>query len=69
VVAVAIGIAVGDTVARELSPDSPWSALGSGLLVGLVTVIAYLGVIMVADRKAMQALRDRGRTRRRGSST
>ena len=51
------GSAVGDTVARGLSPDSLWSALGSGLLVGLVTLLAYLGVMMVADRKAMQALR------------
>ena len=67
VVAVAVGLAVGDTVARGLSPDSLWSALGSGLLTGLVTLVAYLGVMMVADRKAMQALRERGRSRRRGS--
>ncbi len=68
VVAVAVGLAVGDTVARGLSPDSLWSALGSGLLVGLVTLLAYLGVMMVADRKAMQALRQRGRSRRKGTS-
>jgi putative peptidoglycan lipid II flippase len=68
VVAVAVGLAVGDTVARGLSPDSLWSALGSGLLVAVVTLVAYLGVMMVADRKAMMALRDRGRRRRRGSS-
>jgi putative peptidoglycan lipid II flippase len=68
IVAVAVGLAVGDTVARGLSPDSLWSALGSGLLVGLVTLLAYLGVMMVADRKAMTALRQRGRARRRGSS-
>ena len=68
VVAVAVGLAVGDTVARGLSPDSLWSALGSGLLVGLVTLLAYLGVMMVADRKAMQALRQRGRSRRKGTA-
>ena len=68
VVAVAVGLAVGDTVARGLSPDTLWSALGSGLLVGLVTLLAYLGVMMVADRKAMTALRERGRARRRGTS-
>ena len=67
VVAVAVGLAVGDTVARGLSPDSLWSAVGSGLLVGLVTLVAYLGAMMVADRRAMQALRERGRSRRRGS--
>ncbi len=69
VVAVAVGLAVGDTVARGLSPDSLWSAVGSGLLVGLVTLVAYLGVMMVADRRAMQALRERGRSRRRGSGS
>ena len=69
VVAVAVGLAVGDTVARGLSPDSLWSALGSGLLTGLVTLVAYLGVMMVADRTAMQALRERGRSRRRGSGS
>ena len=69
IVSVAVGLAVGDTVARGLSPDSLWSALGSGLLVGLVTLLAYLGVMMVADRKAMTALRQRGRTRRRGSAS
>jgi putative peptidoglycan lipid II flippase len=69
VVAVAVGLAVGDTAARGLSPDSLWPALGSGLLVGLVTLVAYLGVMMVADRKAMQALRERGRSRRRGTTT
>ncbi|WP_162259381.1 murein biosynthesis integral membrane protein MurJ [Phycicoccus sp. Soil803] len=68
VVAAAVGLAVGDTVARGLSPDTLWSALGSGLLVGLVTLLAYLGVMMVADRKAMTALRERGRARRRGTS-
>lgn len=69
VVAVAVGLAVGDTVARGLSPDSLRSALGSGLLTALVTLLAYLGVMMVGDRKAMQALRERGRGRRRGSDS
>jgi putative peptidoglycan lipid II flippase len=68
IVSVAVGLAVGDTVARALSPDSLWAALGSGLLVGLVTMLAYLGVMMVADRKAMMALRERGRSRRKGTS-
>ena len=68
IIAVAVGLAVGDTVARGLSPDSLWSALGSGLVVGLVTLLAYLGVMMVADRKALKALRERGRSRRKGTS-
>ena len=68
IVAVAVGLAVGDTLARGLSPDSLWSALGSGLVVGLVTLLAYLGVMMVADRKAMKALRERGRSRRKGTA-
>ena len=67
VVAVAVGLAVGDTVARGLSPDSLWSALGSGLLVGLVTMLADLGVMPVADRRAMRALRQRGRSGRKGT--
>ncbi len=66
VVSVAVALAVGDTVARGLSPRSLWSALGGGLLVGLVTLVAYLGVMMVADRKHMTALRKRGRDRRKG---
>ncbi|WP_457255546.1 murein biosynthesis integral membrane protein MurJ [Pedococcus sp. P5_B7] len=68
VVSVAVGLVVGDTVARGMSPHSLWSALGSGFLVGLMTLLAYLGVMMVADRKAMKALRERGRARRRGTS-
>ncbi|SDP06471.1 putative peptidoglycan lipid II flippase [Pedococcus dokdonensis] len=68
IVSVAVGLAVGDTVARSLTPDSLWSALGTGLAVGLVTLLVYLGVMMVADRKAMTALRERGRSRRRGTS-
>ena len=68
VVAVAVGLAVGDTVARGLSPGSLWSAVGGGFLVGLVTLVAYLGVMMVADRKDMRALRERGRNRRKGTA-
>ena len=67
VVAVAVGLAVGDTVAAgpvaELAVVGPRQRRSSGV----VTLLAYLGVMMVADRQAMQALRERGRSRRRGT--
>ncbi|WP_255424988.1 lipid II flippase MurJ [Nostocoides sp. HKS02] len=68
VVGVAVGLAVGDVVARAMAPDSLWSAVGSGAVVALATAVAYLSVMMVGDRAAMQAVRARGRARRRGGA-
>jgi putative peptidoglycan lipid II flippase len=39
------------------------------VVVGLVVAVSYFGVMMLADRGAMQALRERGRARRRGDSS
>ncbi len=68
VVGVAVALAIGDALARALSTDSLWAALGAGALVALVTTAAYLAVMLVGDRTAMLAARDRGRRRRRGQA-
>ena len=68
VVGVAVGLAVGDVVARAMTPDSLWGAVASGAVVALATAVAYLSVMMVGDRAAMQAVRARGRARRRGGA-
>lgn len=68
VVAVAVALGVGDLVVRALSADSVWTALGSGLTVALATLATYLVVMAVADRSTLKALRERGRSRRRGSA-
>ena len=68
VVAVAVALGVGDLVSRALSADSVWSALGSGFTVALATLATYLVVMAVADRSTLKGLRDRGRSRRRGSA-
>ena len=68
VVAVAVGLAVGDTVApRPVARLALVGASAAGSLVGLVTLLAYLGVMMVADRKAMHGPARARRSRRRGS--
>ncbi|WP_406831127.1 lipid II flippase MurJ [Pedococcus sp. KACC 23699] len=67
VVAVAVALGVGDALARSLPTDSMWSALGSGVVVVVVTLVIYLAVMAVADRSTIKGLRDRGRSRRRGS--
>jgi len=66
VVAMAVALAVGDASARALAPDSLWAAVGSGVVVAILTAGVYLAVMMVGDRTAMQAVRERGRARRRG---
>lgn len=65
VIAMAVSLAIGDSVARTLPVGSLWAALGSGVATALLTIVVYLGVMLVADRKAMKALRERGRARRR----
>ena len=68
VVALAVALAVGDTVMRSLTPRGLWDSLGDGVIVATVTLAAYLAVMAVADRRSVKALRDRGRARRRGGS-
>jgi putative peptidoglycan lipid II flippase len=67
VVAVAVAMGVGDTVAHELTATTLWGALGSGGVVAVVTTAVYLGVLMAGDRSSMKAALERGRRRRRGS--
>jgi putative peptidoglycan lipid II flippase len=67
VVAVAVAMGVGDTVAHELTSTTLWGALGSGGVVAVVTTAVYLGVLMAGDRSSMKAALERGRRRRRGS--
>lgn len=66
VVAVAVAMGVGDSVAHELSAGSLWGALGAGVVVAVLTLAVYLGVMMVGDRGSMRAALERGRRRRRG---
>ncbi|KQU68461.1 hypothetical protein ASD62_00060 [Phycicoccus sp. Root563] len=68
VVAVAVALAIGDVVSRAIPATSLWSALGSGFVVALTTLGTYLLVMAVADRSTVKTLRDRGRSRRRGSA-
>lgn len=77
-VAMAVALGVGDAVARGLDDTvargaddavgatAALGAVGEGLLVAAVTVASYLAVMMVADRRTMGAIRQRGRQRRRG---
>lgn len=65
IVAVAVAIAVGDTVERVVGWDGLGGSLLAGLVVAVVTMGAHLGVMALADRSGMQAIRERGRQRRR----
>lgn len=65
VVAVAVAIAVGDTVERVVTWDGLSGAVLAGIVVAVITMGAHLGVMAVADRAGMQAIRERGRQRRR----
>jgi putative peptidoglycan lipid II flippase len=67
VVAVAVAMGIGDTMAHGLRSDSLWGALAGGVAVAVLTTGVYLGVMMVADRGSMRAVLERGRRRRRGS--
>jgi putative peptidoglycan lipid II flippase len=64
VVAVAVAIAVGDTVERVVLWDGLLGSLLAGVVVAVVTMGVHLAVMGVADREGMRALRDRGRRRR-----
>ncbi|MFC7489015.1 murein biosynthesis integral membrane protein MurJ [Knoellia sp. CPCC 206453] len=64
IVAVAVAIAVGDTVERVVTWDGLLGSLLAGLVVAVVTMGVHLAVMGVADREGMRALRDRGRRRR-----
>jgi len=67
VVAVAVAMGVGDTVAHGLRSSSLAGALGGGIAVAIVTTGVYLAVMMLADRASMRAAVQRGRRRRRGA--
>jgi putative peptidoglycan lipid II flippase len=69
VVGVALSLAVGDALAHQLQGTSLWSALASGITVAVVTIGVYLVAMLVGDRSTMNALRERGRRRRRGAQT
>ncbi|EAP99353.1 uncharacterized membrane protein putative virulence factor-like protein [Janibacter sp. HTCC2649] len=64
IVAVAVAIAVGDTVERLVTWDGLLGSILAGVVVAVVTMGAHLAVMAVADREGMRALRDRGRRRR-----
>jgi putative peptidoglycan lipid II flippase len=68
VVGIALALAVGDALARGLHAESMGAAALDGLVVGLVTATVYLVVMLVGDRTAMTALRERGRRRRGGAA-
>ena len=51
-----------------MTPKGLWSSIGTAALGAVVAVAAYLLVMAVADRRAMTALRERGRARRRGGA-
>ncbi|MFW5471601.1 murein biosynthesis integral membrane protein MurJ [Knoellia sp. CPCC 206435] len=65
VVAAAVAIGVGDTVARALDVSGVWGALFSGIVVGGLTMIVHVLVMSLIDRAGMRELRERGRRRRR----
>jgi putative peptidoglycan lipid II flippase len=65
-VAVAVAIAVGDALSRSTNPSGIVESLVTGVAVAVVTAAAYLGVMALADRRTVRALRERGRRRRRG---
>lgn len=65
IVAVALAIAVGDTVERMLDWSGIVGSLMAGIVVAVVTMAVHLGVMALADRSGMQAIRERGRQRRR----
>lgn len=69
VIAVAVALVVGDTVARGVEGRGATGSLVAGVVVAVLTATAYLGVMMIADRRSMKALRERGRARRRGAAS
>ena len=63
-VAVAVALVAGDLSSRALQPHGLWDALASGVVVAVVTLAAYLALMLVGDRRAIVSLRERGRARR-----
>lgn len=68
VVALALALGAGDAATHSMTPSGLWSSIGTAALGAVVAVAAYLLVMAVADRRAMTALRERGRARRRGGA-
>ncbi|TQJ51091.1 lipid II flippase MurJ [Phycicoccus sp. SLBN-51] len=64
VVAAAVAAGIGDLVAFYWDPHGMLGAVVAGVTVAAVTAVLYLGVMAVADRRAIQAGVARGRRRR-----
>lgn len=64
IVAVALAIAVGDTIERMVDWSGLLGSFLAGIVVAVVTMGAHLAVMAAADREGMRALRERGRRRR-----
>ncbi|KGN42530.1 virulence factor MviN [Knoellia aerolata DSM 18566] len=65
VVAAAVAIAVGDSVARVIDAPGVLGALFTGVVVGGLTMVVHVLVMSLADRSLVQELRERGRRRRK----
>ena len=65
VVAAAVAIAVGDSVARVIDGSGVLGALFTGVVVGGLTMVVHVLVMSLADRSLVQELRERGRRRRK----
>ncbi|HYN29211.1 MAG TPA: lipid II flippase MurJ [Dermatophilaceae bacterium] len=66
VVAAAVALALGDTVARLLPPEGVGGSLLCGAVAGAVAAVAGVAVLAVADPGTVGAVVARGRSRRRG---
>lgn len=64
VVAAAVAIAVGDTVARVIDAPGWPGALFTAFVVGGLTMVVHLLVMSLVDRAGVRELRERGRRRR-----
>jgi hypothetical protein len=51
-----------------MQPQGVVSSLAVGVAVAILTGLSYLLVMAVGDRRSVQALRERGRRRRRGGA-
>lgn len=65
VVAAAVAIAAGDTVARLMDASGLLGSLVAGLVIGAATMAVHLVVMAFADRAGFRELVQRGRGRRR----
>lgn len=64
VVAIALGLAAGSGVVNGWSTDTWLSAIGTGVVAGLVAVMAGLLTLSLGDRKTFRAVLARGRATR-----